>query len=364
MSNRIIVYTGTYTRSVPHVKESAGQGIHIFSLDTESGELTAIDVAGGIESPSFLTIDSTQRYLYAGSEVTERSEHGVNAFAINPDNGKLTFLNHQSAMGSNAAYVSIDKSNQYVLVANYSDGSVVLLPVEEDGSLAPASSTHNHDYPIAGTVPSRQESPHAHSILMDNSNHFALSCDLGLDKIIIYRLDTKENKLVPHEPAYFDMNPGAGPRHLAFHPDNNYVYVANELDSTVSVLGFDAEAGRLSMIQTISTLPENFAGDNWCSEILLSADGRFVYVANRGHNSLAIYAINEESGQLSFIAHQSTKGNTPRNFAIVPGGELLLAANQDSHNIVTFRINQDTGLLDEIAVSDCPTPVCLKMISL
>ena len=365
MSNRIIVYAGTYTLPVAHVKQSAGEGIHIFSFDTDSGQLTKLDVTGNIESPSFLAIDSTQSYLYAGSEVDEWAEDRIRAFAINPDDGKLTFLNHQSAMGSSAAYVSVDRSNQYVLAANYSSGSVVLFPIEENGSLAPASNIQNHDYPLAGTVPSRQESAHAHCILMDRNNRFALACDLGLDKVIVYKLDTEENQLVVNEVAYLDVNPGAGPRHLIFHPHSDYVYVANELDSTVSVLAFDSEAGSLSMLQTISTLPDGFTGgDNWCSDIHVSADGRFLYVANRGHDSLVIYSIDDANGELTFIAHQATKGNTPRNFAIDPTGQFLLVANQDSDNIVIFRINQQTGLLDEVAVSACPTPVCLKMISL
>ncbi len=365
MTQNIILYVGTYTNSISHVPESNGEGIHQFQLNQTSGELTELGVMRGINNPSFIEIDHQQKYLYAGTELAPPQLGTVTAFAIDAATGTLGRLNEQSAMGSATAYLAVDYDNRYVFVANYAgQQSIAMLPIEENGKLAPASDTHQHTQKAKGTVPSRQDTSHAHCIVPSPDNRFVLVCDLGLDKILLYQLDHENQRIVPHEPYYFDTQAGSGPRHLVFHPSQNIVYIAQELNSTVAVLEFDPISGALKHIQTATTLPPSYTGSNSASDIHVSADGRFVYTANRGHDSIAIYEVNQQSGQLTLIGHQQTYGKTPRGFALDPLGQFLLVGNQDSHEIISFQINQTSGLLKRVASTACPTPVCLKMIVL
>lgn len=365
MVQNIVLYVGTYTNSISHVPESNGEGIHQFRLNQTSGELTELGVMRGIDNPSFIAIDHQQKYLYAGTELAPPHLGTVTAFAIDATTGALQHLNQQSAMGSATAYLAVDYDNRYVFVANYaSQQSIAMLPIEEDGKLAPASDTHQHSQEAKGTVPSRQDTSHAHCIVPSPDNRFVLVCDLGLDKVMLYQLDYENQSLVPHEPYDFDTQAGSGPRHLVFHPSQNIVYIAQELDSKVAVLAFDPSAGLLEHMQTVPTLPPSYAGSNSASDIHVSADGRFVYTANRGHDSIAIYEVDQQSGQLTPIGHQQTYGKTPRGFTVDPSGQFLLVGNQDSHEIISFRINQTSGLLKQVATTACPTPVCLKMIVL
>lgn len=362
MTAKTIVYVGTYTQQVPHVPVSKGEGVHVFELDTRSGALSALSVAQGVDNPSFITVTSNRRYLYAASEV---SDGHVSAFAIDPSSGALRYLNQQAAQGSATAYVAADHTASCVFAANYWDGqSVALFPINADGSLAAASSTHEHTLPAAQTVPSRQDKSHAHCIMPTPDNRFALVCDLGLDKIMIYRLDVAHGQLIPHDPPFFDMPPGAGPRHLTFHPTLQRAYVINELDSSVAVLAYDDATAALTLVQHITTLPQDYHGDNAPSDIHVSPDGSHLYAGNRGHNSLAIFAIDPQDGQLTPVDHQPTGGATPRNFVIDPSGDYVLVANQDSHTIVSFQRDPQTGLLRQLSTTDCPTPVCLKITQL
>lgn len=360
----ILAYIGTYTRTEPHVAGKS-QGIHILRFDPATGAFSPQSVAPNNDNPSFLTLDAAGTHLYSVNEVGDfegQAGGGVSAYAIDPDSGELTLLNQQFSGGPAPCYVTIDSGSRHVLVANYSGGSVMMLPVQEDGSLGPASDFKQH----AGhsVNPQRQEAPHAHSVTIDPCGAFALAADLGLDQIVVYRLDHEQGKLLANDPVAGEANPGAGPRHIDFHPNGQYAYVINELDSTITVYNWNADDGRLTPVQTVSTLPDNFTGNSTCADIHLSRDGRFLYGSNRGHDSIAVFSVNAETGQLSSLGHTATGGKTPRNFALDPTGQYLLVANQDSDNIVTFRIDADSGRLQstghEISV---PTPVCIKFLT-
>ncbi|MEL6308725.1 MAG: lactonase family protein [Chloroflexota bacterium] len=362
MTQTVIAYVGTYTEDMGHVPESKGQGIHLMTFDLIDGKLTDTGSVCIVKNPSFLAIGKQQKYLYSVSEI---GEGVVSAYAIDSTTGNLTFLNQQSAYGSAPAYVSIDHTKQFVFIANYVDGqSVVMLPTTDDGRLEWASDMHIHDLPASLGAPARQEKWHAHCIVPSPDNRFVFACDLGVDKVFIYRLDTDAQHLVPHDTLYTDLPVGAGPRHLVFHPMLDVVYVINELNNTVSVFDYDSTAGTLNPQQMISTLPANYRDANTTSDIHVSADGQHLYAANRGHDSLAIYNIDPQNGQLAFITHQPTGGRTPRNFTLDPSDNFVLVTNQDSHNIVVFRRDTQSGTLTEISRVDCPTPVCIKMMIL
>jgi 6-phosphogluconolactonase len=333
-------------------------------MDPVSGALTLVHTVADVPNPSFLALHPSRRYLYAVNAVPEIDGHpggAVSAFAIDPATGALTFLNRQSSHGAGPCHVSVEHTGRFVLAANYGGGSVVMFPVQSDGSLAAASDFVQHTG--SSVNPRRQEGPHAHSITPDPANRFALACDLGLDNVLVYRLDLEAGRLIPNDPPFVRTHPGAGPRHLDFHPNGRYVYVINELDSTLTVFTYDAERGVLEEIQTISTLPEDFAGQNTCADVHVHPAGRFVYGSNRGHDSIAIFRVDEGTGRLDAVGHVPTQGQTPRNFAIDPSGTFLYAANQQSDTIVAFRIDQGMGQLAPTGhVLSIPTPVCVKFL--
>jgi len=358
MAPEMLVYVGTYTR-----KE--GEGIYLYRVDLAKGKLELVDVTP-IISPSFLAIHPSGRYLYSVNEVGElegKPSGGVSAFAIDPETGKLRFLNQQLSQGEGPCYVSVDKTGKFAFVANYVGGSVAVLPIREDGALEPASDFVQHEG--KGADPNRQEKAHAHSILPDPQNRYILAADLGLDRVMVYKLDPQKGKLLPNETPWAQLAPGAGPRHIAFHPNGRYVYVINELDSTMTVFHYDAERGILQEVQTISALPEGFEGTSYCADVHVSLDGRFVYGSNRGHDSIVIFAVEKETGKLSCVGHEPTRGSFPRNFALSPDGELLLVANQKSDNIVAYTVNRETGLLSFTGeITEAPIPVCIKFYAL
>jgi len=352
-----MVYVGTYTRG-------ESEGIYILRIDLKTGALTPVGVASGVVNPSFLAIDPKGRFLYAVNEVADyqgQQSGGVSAFAIDADTGRLRPLNQQSSQGTSPCFVAVDRTGRSILVANYGSGSVAALPVGENGHLGAARATVQHDG--SSVNPRRQQGPHAHSINLDAANRFAFAADLGLDKILIYRFDAGEGTLVPNAPASVSVEAGAGPRHFAFHPRGKTAYVINELDGTVTVFSYDSGRGELTTVQTISTLPLGFDGNNSTAEILVHPSGRFVFGSNRGHDSIVVFAVDPESGQLTYVENQSTQGKTPRGFGIDPSGTFLLAANQDSDNIVVFRIDPTTGALKPTGHSlHVPTPVCVKVM--
>jgi 6-phosphogluconolactonase len=356
----VFVYVGTFTRG-PHGRGRA-EGISVFRYDPDAGALRHVQTLAGVANPSFLALHPHRPYLYAVNAVPEqdgRPGGSVSAFAIDPAGGTLTYLNRQPTHGAGPCHVSVDQTGRWVLSASYGGGSVAMFPVEADGRLGPPSDFIQHEG--SSVVPERQAGPHAHSITIDPANRYALVCDLGLDRVIVYRLDLERGKLLPNDPPWVAAAPGAGPRHLDFHPNGRLVYVINEINSTLTTYAYDAAAGRLQAVQTLSTLPAGFSGVNSTADVHVAPSGRFVYGSNRGHDSLACYAVDAATGTLSLLGHEPTRGRTPRNFAFDPAGAFLLAANQDTDTIVTFRVDPASGRLAPAGpVTETPTPVCIK----
>lgn len=355
MNQPITLYVGTYTRREPHVDGKAA-GIYVYTLDAETGQLVYQSTATGVVNPSFLTLAPQGDFLYA---VNETADGSVSAFAIDAATGDLTFLNRQSSQGHAPCYVSTDASGRFVLAANYVTGNVCVLPVLADGRLAPASDTHHH----RGHGPDpRQDGPHAHCIVPDTDGRTFLAADLGTDQIVVYTLDKDQGRLLPA--ASVQLPSGTGPRHLCFHPNGRFVYVLAELTSQIIMLAFDADSGALHPQQTISTLPPAHTGPNTGAHVAVSPDGRFLYASNRGHDSIAIYAIAPETGWLALVGHEATQGRTPRHFTMDGHGRYLLVANQDSDTVVVFRRDEVTGGLTAVAPpTPIPTPVCLQLRS-
>ncbi|HVQ38725.1 MAG TPA: lactonase family protein, partial [Pyrinomonadaceae bacterium] len=277
---------------------------------------------------------------------------------VNQQTGDLRLLNQQPSLGGAPCYVTVDDTGKFVLVANYVGGNVAVLPIRSDGSLGEATDLKQHQgSSINGD---RQGSPHAHCIVLDEANKFAYACDLGTDKIMIYHLDERQGKLIPNDPPWAQAKPGAGPRHLTFHPNGKHAYVINEMHVTITTFAVDRRTGNLREVQTVPTLPREPTAADSGADIHVSPDGRFLYCSNRGHDSISAFEI-DRGGQLSLIAHESTRGKTPRNFAIDPTGTFLLVANQRSDSIVTFRIDSKSGRLSATGhVAEVPSPVCLK----
>jgi 6-phosphogluconolactonase len=354
--NDEFVYIGTYTGP-------KSKGIYVYRLDLGSGAMTPLGLAAEVESPSFLAIHPNHRFLYAVSETEAfagKKSGAVSAFGIQQD-GKLTLLNQQPSGGEGPCHLAVDKTGKDVLVANYSGGSVSVVPIQESGKLGEPTAFVQHKG--SGIDKERQEGPHAHSINVDAANRFAFAADLGLDKVLIYRFNPVKGTLSANDPPSASVKPGAGPRHFAFHPGGHSAYVINEMHSTVTAFSYDAGRGALQELQTISTLPENFKGENSTAEVQVHPSGKFLYGSNRGHDSIAIFAIDPAKGTLHLVGHQSTQGKTPRNFGIDPTGRYLLAANQDSGTVVVFRIDQESGRLSPNGqVVDVPSPVCVKFL--
>ena len=355
---RTRVYLGTYTRGPTG-------GIYLSELDPATGALTQPRLAAATDSPSFLALHPGGQFLYAvGGAVKSdgKTSGAVTAFAVEAATGMLKRLNRQPSGGSGPCHVVVDATGRHVLAANYSSGSVVSLPIGRDGRLGEATSVIQHQG--SSVNQRRQSGPHAHSINLDASNHFAFAADLGVDKIFIYRFDSAKGTLTPHDPPAVDLAGGAGPRHFAFHPDGRFAYVINELHSTVTAMAFDPAKGTLSKLETISTLPGDFKGNNSTAEVQVHPSGKFLYGSNRGHDSLAIFAVDAKTGRLRPIGHQPTGGQTPRNFGIAPTGRYILAANQKTGNVVVFRVNPTTGRLTPTGHSiTVSSPVCVKFAS-
>ena len=350
------VYVGTYTRGT-------SKGIYLYHLNLDSGALEPAGCVAEIKDRSFLDIHPTRPLLYAVGEVGsfEGKKGGVvDAFAIEPNSGKLTLLNQRSSQGPGPCHLMVDPSGKCVVVANYTGGSAACLPIQEDGRLGEATSLVQHEG--SSVHPTRQKGPHAHGVNIDAAGRFAFVTDLGIDKVMIYRLDAGQAKLTPNDPPFFAAAAGAGPRHLAFHPNGRYLYVINELNSTITALAYDAQAGTLKLLESISTLPEGFNGPSTAAEVEVHPSGKFVYGSNRGPDDMAIFAADSATGKLRLVGHEPTQGKTPRSFAIDPSGRYLLVANQDGNNIVVFRINAETGQLRAVGSPvELNSPVCIKM---
>ena len=352
------VYFGT------SVEQEQG-GIYMALLDMQTGRLGKAVHAGQAQRAGFIAIHPDGQHIYstgANTEFDGVKTGAVNAFRITEPDGMLVKINTQSSGGLGACYVSIDPTGKNLLVANYLGGSCSVLPIQPDGSLAPASFTQK--YTGSSIHPQRQASAFTHSINCDPAGRFAIVADLGMDKIMIYRFDAASGTLTPNDPPFIAIEPGGGPRHFTFHPSGKFAYVDLELSNKVVAFQYDADKGALKEIQTISTLPAGFTGESTTSEILTTPDGRFLYVGNRGHDSLAIFSIDPADGKLTALGHEPTHGKIPRNFNIDPTGTYLLAANLKTNNVVVFRINRETGLLEftgsEIEV---PAPIGIRFFA-
>jgi len=357
MEHAMTVYFGTYTRG-------ASEGIYTSQLDLETGRLAPPRLAAETVNPSFLAVDPTGHFLYAVNSISNfngTKSGAVSAFAIDATTNKLTPLNQQSSGGTGPCHLVVDQSGRNVLVANYSSGSVEVISIHPDGTLGEPSSFVQHHG--SSVNPKRQQGPHAHSIYLDAANQFAMTADLGLDKLLVYRFDAVKGRLSPNVPPSVAVAPGSGPRHMAFHPNGRFAYVINEMGSTVTAFQYQSPAGVLETSQTITTLPKDFQGENTTAEIAIHPNGRFLYGSNRGHDSIAIFAVDSATGRLTLLGHQSTQGKTPRNFGIDPTGTFLLAANQGSDNVVVLQIDAQTGMLvptgHSIAIS---SPVCVTFL--
>lgn len=354
--SKLHVYVGAYTQDLGWIHGTA-QGIALYALDRTTGAMTLVSEIAS-DNPSFLTLHRSGRFLFAANEVAHPgfpSEGAISAFEIARD-GSLTLLNQQDSLGQAPCHVTVEPTGEFVLTANYNGGNFVMYPIGEDGRLGSACDHSAH--PGLESDPAGQPTPHAHSLNVAPGGQYALGCDLGLDRIFIYRLDLSQGRLLPHTAAA--VSPGSGPRHLAFHPTEKYVYVINELGGTITSFTWDGAAGRLAEIQTVSTLPGGYTGPISCADIHLHPNGRFLYASNRGHDSLAIYRIDPATGRLALLGHESTRGQTPRNFSLTPDGDLLLVANQDSSTVVVFRVDSGSGRLTHLATNEVPTPVCLQ----
>jgi len=365
---QLFVYVGTYTEKIRfgtgEIFEGKGEGIHVYRMDPATGSWRPCCTAKGIKNPSYLAFHPNRRFLYAVNELKSYEGEAtgtLSSFATDPQSGELHFINKVPTHGTDPCHVTVDQTGRYALVANFSSGGVSVLPIRKDGGLDPASDILQHDGSSADPV--RQSGPHAHSVTLDASNRFAYIPDLGLDKLMIYSFDSERGKLKAHDQPWFETKPGAGPRHFVFHPNNNFAYLINELDSTIVSLGYDRETGRLQEIQTVPALPESFGGQSTCADIHVDPSGRFLFGSNRGHDSIVIYTIDGETGKLTYIGHESTRGRAPRNFVIDPTGKFLFAANQDTDNVVQFSIDQQSGRLTPSGrTTSAPTPVCLKIL--
>ena len=348
------LFIGTYT-------SSSSEGIYTYRMNSETGELTKFSSIKS-ENPSFLALDRSKRFLYAVNELTEfegKPGGAVSAYSID-GTGTLKFLNQQPSMGADPCHLSVDRKRTSLLVANYTGGSVAILPILKNGTLGPATDVKQHE----GSGPKEQQKgPHAHCIILDSLERHALAADLGSDKVLVYQFDPATRKLHPGKQPSITLQAGAGPRHLTLHPTGRYAYVINELDSTMVTLKYNAATGILTMADIVPTLPTDFTDKSYCADVHVSPSGRFLYGSNRGHNSIVVCAINQRTGRPTPIEHVSTEGNWPRNFLIDPTGRFLLVANQRSDNVVVFRIDPRTGRLKLSGQSaEVPMPVCLKFL--
>jgi 6-phosphogluconolactonase len=361
----LIAYVGTFSaplRDVPRTQVDLpagnGRGIHLFQVNRATGALTPAGIYESGTSPSCLASNASRTRLYSANEtdrVGQEREGTVSAFAVDRADGKLELLNTVRSGGAGPTYVSVHPSGRFLLVANYFGGSVAVLPIHPDGRLGAATDVET---PVGEVGPTRaasappgsfafsgHERTHAHMIQADPSGRFVLHADLGLDQIFVWRFDEEEGVLSPGEPPAVSLPPGDGPRHFAFHPNGRWLYSIQEEGSTIVLFDYEPESGRLAARQTISTLPPDFAGTNFCSEILVSADGRFVYGGNRLHDSIAVFAVGQD-GSLRFVGEEWTRGDYPRSFNISPDGRFLYSCNQRADDVAVFRVDRKTGGLD------------------
>ncbi len=356
-----VIYIGTYTNGKNPRVES--KGIYAIGFDSKTGKLETAALAGEATNPSFLAVAPSKKFVYA---VSEAGGGGVvSSFSRDAKSGTLTLLNQQPSQGNGPCHVSVDHTGKTVMVANYGSGHIASYPVKEDGSLGESASSFLQG-PASNANPGRQKGPHAHSINADAGSKFAFACDLGCDKVFIYKLDAAAGKLTPNDPAFAEVPAGGGPRHFAFHPSGKFAYVNNEMTLTVTSFAYDAVKGALTALDTLSTLPAGTepSGKYSTAEIQVHPGGKFAYVSNRGHDTIACYKIDEATGKLSFIEAAPAMVQTPRNFGIDPTGKWMITAGQNSSTLAVLAIDQATGKLTPTGQTlDVGAPVCVKFVT-
>ncbi len=356
---KYIFYVGTYTED-----GSKSKGIYSYRFDADTAQITPLGLAAETTNPSFVALHPNGRFLYAVNEVGNYqgpNSGGVSAFSIDRSTGKLTLLNEVPSRGADPCYITVDKTGKYVLVANYTGGSIAVFPVLPDGKLGEASAFVQHTG--HGTNPERQEKAHAHSIDLSPDNRFAMVDDLGLDELLTYKFNSANGSITANDPPFVKLDPGAGPRHFSLSPSGKFAYVISEMHSTVTALSNDERTGTLRPLQTISALPKDFTGKNDDAEIQMHPSGRFLYASNRGSDTIAVFAVDPQKGTLAPVEYTPTQGKIPRSFEIDPTGRFLFAENQKSDNIVVFRIDAKTGNLTPTGqVLDVASPVCVKFL--
>ncbi len=359
-ADKHLVYFGCYTNA-----KSGSKGIYVSKFNSATGELSDPELAVETGSPSFLTIHPSKKFLYAVGEISAPGQKGggVSAFSINLPDGKLSLINQVSSVGAGPCHVSLDKTAKMAMVANYGGGSVASYSLGANGALSEAASFFQHEG--SGADPKRQEGPHGHSINPTPDNQFALACDLGLDKVLIYKMDPASGKLTTH--GFGTVPPGSGPRHLAFHPNGKFVFVNNEMLMTETTFAYDAQKGALKEVETVSTLPAEDRAKTGLStaETVVHPNGKFVYVSNRTHDTIAVFACDAATGKLTLIQNASAEGKIPRNFCLDPSGKWMIVAHQDSNTAALLKVDQDTGKLSftgkKVPVGGS---VCLRFLTL
>ena len=364
------LFLGTYTEPIlfgtGDILPGKGAGIHIARLD-DNGRLSEIGRVENVRNPSFLCFSPDNAFLYAVNELKEyegKPEGAVSAFAVETADGKTTlrFLNSRPTGGTDPCHVIAAPDGSHVYVSNFMSGSVAAFPVRADGTLGEASDFIQ--YEGSSINARRQKSPHAHSLVFDPAGKRAFVPDLGTDKLMIYEPDFATGKLVPASPGFYSCAPGDGPRFLEFHPGGKWFYLINEIASSLSVIQYEAATGAMHLVQIVSTIPEGFDKEqNICADVHVTQDGRFVYASNRGHDSIAVFYVNPADGTLEWMGNVRCGGKTPRNFALSLSGEFLIVANQDTDNLLSFRIQPD-GCLVKVDAIAVPTPVCVRPAAL
>lgn len=346
----LTAYVGTYTKG-------ESKGIYSFNFNSESGKINDIKLAAEIKNPTYLAIDKKNKFLYSVSK--ESDNGGVAAFSINNNSQELNFLNSNTLKGAPPCHISLTEDSSYLFSANYHKGEIISYPLSENGNLQEPSSIMIHSG--SGPNKERQSKPCAHYVSMDSSQQYVCSVDLGIDKLVIYKLSG--GKLCETDKS-LSLKPGCGPRHLAFHPNNKFAYILTELSSEVIALDYDYLNCTFKELQYISALPEDFSGESIAAAINISKDGNYLYTSNRGHDSIATFKIDQSSGRLTLVAHTLTEGKHPRDFTLSPDGRFLIVANLDTNNIVVLAINPETGVpsrvVDDVTV---PEPVCIKFLN-
>lgn len=360
--DNFLVYFGTSTTA-----KNGSKGIYVARFNSASGELTQPELAVEAGNPGFLAIHPTKKYMYACGDVAGtdgKKAGGINAFSIDKATGKLTFMNQAATSGAGPCHVSVDHTGKMATISNYGNGSISSYGIKEDGSASPEVSYIQHEG--SGADPKRQAGPHAHSVNFSPDNRFAFACDLGLDKVLIYKADPATGKLTPNEPAFAKTPAGGGPRHLAFHPSGKYVFVNNEMGMSETVFSYNAETGGLTEIQTVSTLPEADQGKTGLStaETVAHPNGKVVYVSNRTHDTIAVFACDPATGKLTLIQNVPVEGEIPRNICLDPSGKWLIAAHQNSGTAAVFKVDPADGKLTFTGTKvNVPGSICVRFLA-